>query len=49
LRAGTLQGLIEQILELGALALEPGGVDVGEVVRNDVDIELLGQHAGRGG
>ena len=40
--------MIKQILELRALALECGGVEVRDVVRDDLDVELLGQHAGSG-
>jgi len=40
--------LVEQIGELGAGALEAGGVDIGDVVGDDFDVHLLGVHA-RGG
>src|SRR5262249_49896381 len=40
---------VEQVLEVAAAALEAGGVDVREVVGDDVDAELLGFHSGRGG
>ena len=45
----SLEGLVEQILEFGPLALEGYGVHVGDVVRDDLDVHLLGGHAGRGG
>src|SRR3546814_4850500 len=48
-RARTTQVLVQQILELGALALECRRAHVGDVVRDDLDIELLGHHAGRAG
>ncbi len=40
--------LIEKVGELGARALEAGGVDVGDIVGDDFEIGLLGIHA-RGG
>ena len=40
--------LVEQVLELGALALVAGGPQVGDVVRDNLDVELLRQHAGGG-
>jgi hypothetical protein len=43
--AGAQQVLVEQVLKLRPLALEPGRVHVGDVVRDDLDIHLLGQHA----
>src|SRR5260370_1064651 len=46
--AGAALVLIKQVLEFGALPLEPGGVQVGDVVRDDFDVELLREHAGRG-
>ena len=48
LRAGRLDVLVEQILEFGPLLLEAGGVHVRQIVGDDFDIGLLGQHAGRG-
>src|SRR5690606_7180064 len=44
---GAAVGLVEQVLELGALALEAGGAHVGDVVGDDFDIALLRGHAGR--
>ena len=41
-------GLVEQVGEFGARALEAGGVDVGDVVGDDFEIGLLGVHAGGG-
>src|SRR6185312_11198414 len=41
LRTGLPQLLIQQILEYGALAFEAVGADVGQVVRDHVDVELL--------
>jgi hypothetical protein len=46
---GPAQGLVEQVLELGPLALVAGGAQVGDVVRDDLDVEFLGHHAGGGG
>ncbi|MNL77018.1 hypothetical protein D3C87_2030910 [compost metagenome] len=40
--------LVEQIGEFGPGALERRRVDVRDVVRDDLDVELLGAHAGRG-
>src|SRR5690606_28608409 len=45
-RAGAAIGLVEQVLKLGALALEPGRAHVGDVVGDDFDIALLRAHAG---
>ncbi len=39
--------LIEQVGELRPRALEGGGVDVGDVVGDDFDVQLLGVHARR--
>src|SRR3546814_11150654 len=47
--ARAAQVLVEQVLEFGALALEPRGAHVGDVIRDDLNIELLGQHAGSTG
>ena len=47
-RARLLHALIEQVFKLRALALEARRVHVGDIVRNDFDVELLGHHA-RGG
>ena len=40
--------LVQQVLEHGARLLKAGGADVGEVVRDDVEIGLLGFQAGLG-
>ena len=40
--------LVDQIGEFGAGALERGRVDVGDVVGDDLNVGLLGGHAGRG-
>jgi hypothetical protein len=48
IRAGWARSLIKQILKFNFAFLEPGGVDVGKVVRNDVQVKLLGFHS-RGG
>jgi hypothetical protein len=42
LRAHPLDVLVQQVLELGPLPLEPDGVHVGDVVRDDLDVQLLG-------
>ena len=42
-------GLVKQILELDLALLEPGGVDVRQVVGDDVQVHLLGFHPGGGG
>ena len=47
--AGRARGLVKQLLELDLAFLEAGGVDVGEVVRDDVEVHLLGFHPGGGG
>jgi hypothetical protein len=44
-RADAPQVLVQQVLELRPVTLEAGGVHVGDVVRDDFDIELLSQHA----
>ena len=44
-RARGLDLLVDQILELDAALLEPGRVDVGQVVRHVVDVGLLRVHA----
>jgi hypothetical protein len=41
-------GLVQQVGEFGPRALEAGGVDVGDVVGDDFQVELLGVHAGGG-
>ena len=46
--AGDLHGLIHEVFKFGAALFEARGIHVGQVVGNDVDIELLGGHA-RGG
>jgi hypothetical protein len=45
--ARLTHGLIKQIFEHGARALEAIGADVGEVVRDHVHLGLLRIHAGR--
>ena len=47
-RAGPRDLLVEQVLELGPLPLEGGGVHVGDVIGDDIDIGLLREHARRG-
>ena len=37
--------LVEQILKLGATHLEANGIRVRQIVRNVVDVDLLGDHA----
>jgi hypothetical protein len=49
LRADAAQILVEQVGELGPAALVAGGGGVRDVVRDDLDIHLLGEHAGGGG
>ena len=49
LRADAAHVLVEQVLEFGALALVAGGAHVGDVVGDDLDVEFLGHHSGRGG
>ena len=44
-----LDVLVEQILEFRALALVARRAHVGDVVGDDLDVEFLGHHAGRGG
>ena len=46
--AGLAHVLVQQVLEDRAVALEAGGVDVGEVVRNDRHARLLRIEAGLG-
>jgi hypothetical protein len=41
--------LVEHVLELGTGALVAGGAQIGDVVGDDVDRQLLGQHAARAG
>ena len=48
IRTGSSRSLVEQVLELGFDLLEPGRVDVRQVVRDDVEVRLLGLHPGRG-
>ena len=45
---GILPGHAALLSELGTGALERGRVDVGEVVGDDLDVGLLGRHAGGG-
>src|SRR5690606_36309057 len=40
-------GLIEKVRELRPRPFESGRIDVGDVIGDDFDIELLGTHAGR--
>ncbi len=40
---------IKQVLKFDFALLEAGGVDVRQVVGDDVQVELLGFHAGGGG
>ena len=49
LGADAAHVLVEQILEFGALALVAGRAHVGDVVGDDLDVELLGHHSGRRG
>jgi hypothetical protein len=49
LRARLADGLVQQILEHRALALETVGGDVGKVVGNHVQRSLLGIQPGTGG
>ena len=49
LRADAADVLVQQVLELGALALVAGGAHVRDVVGDDLDVELLGHHSRRGG
>ncbi len=46
LRADALHVLIEQVLKLGALALEAGGRHVGDIAGDDLDLKVHGRHAG---
>ncbi len=46
LRADPADVVVKQILELGALAFVAGGGHVGEVVGDDLDVELHRHHAG---
>ncbi len=43
---GDFHVLVHQVLELGPAFFEARGVHVGQVVGNNVDIQLLGHHAG---
>ena len=47
-RAGARDLLIEQVLKFRPLSFVGGGVHIGDVVRDDIDIGLLREHAGRG-
>ncbi|MNE05131.1 hypothetical protein D3C80_976850 [compost metagenome] len=49
LRAHAFDVLVQQVLELGPLTLEADRVHVGDVVGDDLDVQLLSQHAGGGG
>ncbi len=44
--AGTRDLLVKQILKLRPLPLVSGRVHIGDVVRDDIDIGLLREHAG---
>src|SRR5690606_10596100 len=46
LGAGLTQVLIHQLFEHGASALEAGGTDVGQVVRDHIEVQLLRFEAG---
>src|SRR5439155_11724242 len=46
---GALEGLAQQVLEHGLAALEPDGVDVGDVVADDVDHRLVAAEPGDAG
>src|SRR5579862_3349485 len=48
IRADIALVLIEQILEFGALRFEGRRVEIGDVIGDDLDIELLSKHPGRG-
>ncbi len=48
LGADTVDVLVEQVLEFRTLALVAGGAHVGDVVGDDLDVEFLGHHSGRG-
>ena len=45
---GNAQVLIDQVFKFGPALFKAGGIHVGQVVRNNVYIKLLGDHTGRG-
>ncbi len=47
-RAHLIHARIEQVLELRALPLEARGVHVGDVVRDDLNVQFLRRHTGCG-
>ena len=49
LRADPADMLVDQVLERGGLLLVAGGVQVRDVVGDDLDVEFLGRHSGRCG
>src|SRR6202035_3067789 len=49
LRADALHMLVDQILKLGALALEARRAHVGDIAGDDLDFEVHGRHSGRCG
>ena len=48
-RTGAAHVLVEEVLEVGLLALVASRPHVRDVVGDDLDVQLLGHHAGRGG
>ena len=48
-RSGGNADVVVEVLEIGPLALEARGVDVGDVIGDDIDIGLLGGHAAGAG
>src|SRR5262249_9786089 len=49
LSADPAHVLVQQVLEFRTLALVAGGAPVGDVVGNDLYVELLGHHSGSRG
>ncbi len=47
-RPSSAFGLVEQIREFGTRTLESSRIDVGNIIGDDLEIELLGRHARRG-
>ena len=47
-RSDPAQVIVEEVLKLGPAPLERGRVHVGEVVRDHLDVLLLGEHSRRG-
>jgi hypothetical protein len=41
--AGLLQGLVHQVFEIGPALFETGGVHVGQVVGNNIHVQLLAE------